>query len=183
MTSTSVQVASAIRRYCKKEINASELISQLKETGIREISDSLISAYDIDVSGIKDMALQIAGENSLIIAYAAFTEAYKYFMSVLDDAAVQHEHRLIIERECEKTVSLIKEYRNKMQASITKYFEKHLNTFKYGFAQMDKAIEENDSNGYIKGNAEIQGVLGYYSQFRNQKEFDDLMESEISFKL
>ena len=64
-----------------------------------------------------------------------------------------------------------------------KCLDKHLKTFEHGFAMMDKAIEDNDSNGYIKGNAEIQKTLGYYAQFRNQKEFDELMDSDINFKL
>ena len=129
------------------------------------------------------MAINIAGESSLIVSYAAFSEAYKTLMSVLNDAAIQHEHRLEVEKECDKTISLIKEYREKMQSSITLFFEKHLTTFEHGFAQMDKAIEDSDSNGYIRGNAEIQELLGYYAQFRSQEEFDGLMESDISFKL
>ena len=44
-------------------------------------------------------------------------------------------------------------------------------------------IMGNDSDGYIRGNTAIQEILGYKSQFTNQEEFDDLMDSDIAFKL
>ena len=183
LADTSIQIGLLVKKYVNKEITPTDFMSALGDTGIKEISDRLISAYNIDVSGIKDMAMNIAKERSLVVSYAAFSEAYKVMMSVLEDAAVQHEHRLMVEKECEKAIKLIKQYRENMQELITKYFDKHLKTFEHGFAMMDKAIEENDSNGYIKGNAEIQKTLGYYAQFRNQKEFDELMDSDINFKL
>ena len=48
---------------------------------------------------------------------------------------------------------------------------------------MNQALLENDLNGYIRGNAEIQKLLGYDVQFTNQEEFDDLMDSDLSLKL
>ena len=183
LTETSVKIASLTRSYMKKEIDLATFISRLGGTGVKDISDTLIKAYDIDITKIKEMAQNIAKENSVIVSYAAFTEAYKILMSVLEDAALQHEHRLMVEKECQRTIALIKEYREAMQESITRYFERHLKTFEYGFAQMDKAIEINDSTGYIRANAEIQEMLGYYAQFRNQEEFDELMDSDTNFKL
>lgn len=183
LADTALNVGALVKKYFDKEISILELLSMLGETGVRDISSTLISAYDIDVDGIREMAYEISKENSLIISYAAFSEAYKVLMSALNDATIQHEHRIKIEKECEKTISMIKEYRKKMQDSITRYFEKNLSTFEHGFAMMDKAIQDNDSDGYIKGNTEIQEALGYYSQFRNQKEFDDLMDSDEAFKL
>ena len=48
---------------------------------------------------------------------------------------------------------------------------------------MNQAIMDGDVDVYIKGNAEIQRILWFDTQFTNQQEFDDLMDSDIAFKL
>ena len=70
-----------------------------------------------------------------------------------------------------------------MERIVNQYLTDHLETFESGFMAMDKALIENDVDGYIKGNAEIQSILGYQMQFRNQDEFNHLMDSEETFKL
>ena len=155
----------------------------LGESGAKEVLVKVMDASNLDINVIKDNLPKVINSASLITSYAAFTEAYKVLMEALNDASVQHEHRLIIEEECEKSIKLIKEYRQAMQESITAYFKEKLEVFENGFAAMDKAIIDNDSDGYIKGNAEIQQLLGYYAQFTNQEEFDNLMGSNTSFKL
>ena len=43
---------------------------------------------------------------------------------------------------------------------------------------MKQGMESGDSDLVIKGNVVIQRVLGREPQFTNQKEFDDLMDSD-----
>ena len=183
LTDTAIAASSLVMQYFKSDIDVNTLFAQLGNVGGKEIVNTLISAYEIDPNLLKEAAEKISSQSSIIVSYAAFAEAYKILMSALNDAAMQHEHRLMVEKQCAETVALIKEYREKMQETITAYFEKHLQTFENGFAQMDIAIMKNDSNGYLKGNAEIQEMLGYYAQFRTQEEFDDLMEYDVSCKL
>ena len=52
-----------------------------------------------------------------------------------------------------------------------------------GFDFMNQGIASSDSDLVIKGNVVIQRVLGRELQFTNQKEFDDLMESDIPLVL
>ena len=52
-----------------------------------------------------------------------------------------------------------------------------------GFDFMNQGIASGDSDLVIKGNVVIQRVLGREPQFINQKEFDDLMESDIPLVL
>jgi hypothetical protein len=70
-----------------------------------------------------------------------------------------------------------------MERMVFKYLTEHLEIFETGFAAMNQAIMDGDVDGYIKGNAEIQRILGFDTQFTNQQEFDDLMVSDIAFKL
>ena len=58
-----------------------------------------------------------------------------------------------------------------------------METFEKGFLAMDKAILQNDINGLLSGNADIQMLLGREVQFRSEKDFDELMLSNNDFKL
>ena len=104
-------------------------------------------------------------------------------MKALEDAGVAYEHRLAVEERCKKAIEMIQKYRTEMEEAVSKYFKKHHETIRAGFETMDKALLENDTDGYIRGNTELQKLLGYESQFHNQKEFDDLMDSDIPLKL
>ena len=70
-----------------------------------------------------------------------------------------------------------------LKFATEKYWRDHLEVFADGFRSMDKAILNADSNGLIAANTRIQECLGWEIQFRNQAEFDSLMDSEDDFKL
>lgn len=183
----SVSIIALLKKFCNKEINANEFMQNLGQAGVFEISNSLLNMNGIDLSAlslsVNNLASAIQTAGSTTIAYVCFTEAYKILMEALNDSFVQHEHMLMIEQESKRVIQEIKEYRNKLQEEITKYFNKHLDRFEYGIDQMEKALLENDSNGYIKANKEIQSILNYHSQFSNQDDFDTLMSSDENFKL
>ena len=183
----SVSAMELVKKFCKKELSHTEFMKRLGDSGVKETAVAMLKVNDIDIEELKksivDMSNSIQTASSATIAYVAFTEAYKILMEALDDASVQHEHMLMVEKECSKAIEMIKVYRKRMQDSIDRYFSKHLNVFSESIEKMDKAILENDSNGYLESNAEIQKVLNYNLQFSNQKEFDELMGSDDSFKL
>ena len=104
-------------------------------------------------------------------------------MKALEDASIAYEHRLLVEEESKKTIELICEYRAEMEEAVNRYLNRHYETFERAFETMNQALLENDSDGYIRGNVEIQKLLGYDVQFTNQEEFDDLMDSDIALKL
>ena len=58
-----------------------------------------------------------------------------------------------------------------------------IESFMEGFTYINQGIESGDSDKIIKGNVIIQKVLGKQPQFTNQKEFDDLMDSDLALKL
>ena len=78
---------------------------------------------------------------------------------------------------------MILQYRAEMSRAVEQYMTEYLDTFSNAFTEMDNAILNNDSNGFIKGNAQIQRLLGHEVQFNSQDEFDTLMMSDDSFKL
>lgn len=46
---------------------------------------------------------------------------------------------------------------------------------------LDDAILHDDVDGFIRGNAEFQGILGGKAQFSSFNEFDGLMRSDEDF--
>ena len=70
-----------------------------------------------------------------------------------------------------------------MKNQVETYMVDHLDTFSHGFDAMDKAILDQDVNGFLRGNVFIQEKLGHIVQFRTQNEFDALMASDESFQL
>lgn len=93
------------------------------------------------------------------------------------------ENRLRIEEECAKSVAQMRHYREKMNAAVSDYLYAHAETFNAGIAAMDRAILDGDAQGFIRGNVMIQEILNYHVQFRNQNEFDALMDGDAAFVL
>ena len=78
---------------------------------------------------------------------------------------------------------MIRNYRKEMEEMVSGYLTENIRTFNNSFLEMDRAILENDSDGFIRGNVELQKLLGKEVQFTNQKEFDQFMESDVPLKL
>ena len=87
------------------------------------------------------------------------------------------------EEECARSIAQMREYRESMNASVSDYLYIHAETFNEGLAAMDRAILEGDVNGFIRGNVAIQEILNYKIQFRDQNEFDALMDADTAFVL
>ena len=69
-------------------------------------------------------------------------------------------------------------YRAALEERVSNYLAEDMEAFLTGFDYMKQGMESGDSDLVIKGNVVIQRVLGREPQFTNQKEFDDLMDSD-----
>ena len=63
---------------------------------------------------------------------------------------------------------------NKVRIALAMIFESC-------FMTLDDAILHDDVDGFIRGNAEFQGILGGKAQFSSFNEFDGLMRSDEDF--
>ena len=172
-----------VHEYMSGKMNEEEFVACMRNVGIQDIQNRLLSAFDIPeklgVEGVDD----IYKLSPLVLAFTASVAAYKEIRKALDDLAIAHEYRIRIEQECEESIRMIRQYRIEMEEVVSKYLTERLETFERGFDAMDKALIDGDSDGYLYGNAEIQKVLKYQPQFTDQEEFDNLMDSDDAFKL
>ena len=179
--------AALVQQYMNHQVTTEVFIKKLGEEGIPDLAKQVLQASGMDKQmaeklGVKSLS-EIGTLASSAVAYAAFTEAYKIIRKAQEDLQLAHEERVKIEASCNESVALIRQYRAEMEYVVNHYLTERIETFQKGFAAMDQAILENDADGYIGGNVAIQEILGYKSQFTNQEEFDELMDSDIAFKL
>ena len=171
--------------YSKGTMSPDKLAEQLCNVGIDDLTVKFMKGCGIDsktLQNIKDPQnlLKLA---SPIVAYNASLAAYRELRKALDDLELAREERAIVEKECNRSIEMIRAYKTEMEERVSQYLSGYLEEFNEGFRAMDEAILNNDTDGYIKGNVQIQKALGYDVQFTNQEEFDDLMDSEEAFKL
>jgi len=88
------------------------------------------------------------------------------------------EVRILKEERSAQVVSAIEEYTEKIKQLVASYLCEDISEFLSSMDELDIAISNNDSNGFIHGNVRIQKVLGRDPQFTTQEEFDDLMSSD-----
>lgn len=177
------QIGIWVVQYMRKEISEEAFISNMTGPGNQKLVKDLLAALKIDEKLGVSSVEEIFKLSYPVMAYTASMAAYKELRKVQEEYEEAHEKRILIEKACVESVAMIRQYREEMDRVVSKYLTEHLETFESGFAAMDQAIIEGDVDGYIKGNVEIQKILGYDTQFTNQQEFDDLMDSDIAFKL
>ncbi len=177
------QIGVWVSQYMKKEISEEAFVNNLVGPGNQKLAKDLLSALKIDEKMGLGSIEEIFNLSYPVMAYTASMAAYKELRKAQEAYEAAYEERIRIEKACAESVAMIRQYREEMERVVTKYLTEHLETFESGFAAMDQAMIDGDVDGYIKGNVEIQKILGYDTQFTNQQEFDDLMDSDIAFKL
>ena len=177
------QIGIWVIQYMRKEISEEAFISNMTGPGNQKLVKDLLAALRIDEKIGVSSVEEIFKLSYPVMAYTASMAAYKELRKAQKEYEEAQEERILIERACAESISMIRQYREEMERVVSKYLTEHLETFESGFAAMDQAIIEGDVDGYIKGNVEIQKILGYDAQFTNQQEFDALMDSDIAFKL
>ena len=179
--------AALVKAYMNREISVQVFIDKIGNGQIKDLTMQVLSVSGMDKQiaeqiGVKNLA-EIGSMAPNAVAFAALTAAYKMVRQAEEEMQIARERRIEIEAACNESIALIRQYRQEMEYVVNNYLTERLETFEKGFEAMDKAILEDDTNGYIKGNAAIQEILGYKAQFTSQEEFDDLMDSDIAFKL
>ena len=183
LVNSAQQIGVWVTQFMRQEISEEEFISRLTGPGNQKLVKDLMSALKIDEKLNVGSIEEIFKLSYPVMAYTASMAAYKELRKAQEQYEEAKEERISIEKACAESIAMIRQYREEMERVVTAYLTDHLETFESGFAAMDQAIIDGDVDGYIKGNVEIQKILGYRTQFTNQQEFDDLMDSDIAFKL
>ena len=96
---------------------------------------------------------------------------------------IAKEERIRIEEACAERIAVIQENQELIDRTVSDYFVCNYEVFEEAFNKMDHAVATNNSDEFIEGNVMIQEKLDYDTRFRNQSEFDSLMDGDDAFKL
>ena len=95
------------------------------------------------------------------------------------DLALSHQQvNNFIEKYVVGVMERFSAYRAALEERVSNYLAEDIKAFLTGFDYMKQGMESGDSDLMIRGNVVIQRVLGREPQFTNQREFDDLMDSD-----
>lgn len=186
--------------FMRGKIPAEKFVEKLGTTGIKEpvnifisslVPDELknINIARMDSLKIADIILtKISAEKIVITAFscmaiAGFSGAFLITSKYLKEDWLSYENRLKIQQENDVIIEKISEYRKQLNSFVDAYLVEHITVYQQGFQAMDRAIAKHDTDGFISANVTIQEALGYDVQFRNQSEFDGLMNSSETIKL
>ena len=181
------KIECAVVSFCHGNIDEVEFISRMGQTGVLEVGKSFLGAAGVDLDEVKGQIQGALGDvhsiSIRLVSFCAAVAAYKILKGALQDAAMMREARVRVEAECARSIAQMRAYREEMSAAVSDYLYDHAETFNTGIAAMDRAILEGDVDGFLRGNVMIQEILNYKVKFRNQEEFDALMESDAVFVL
>lgn len=99
------------------------------------------------------------------------------------EAELIHQKLMLTEVKTAGVIKQMEEYRAGLEQRVSEYLAEDLEAFLEGFDYMKQGAATGNSDLVIKGNVVIQRVLGREPQFTNQKEFDDLMDSDVAIIL
>lgn len=178
VTST-IDVSKSMTRYFNGEISGTDCLLEIGEKGTSNIGAAMFS-----VVGQAAIPVPIIGALvGSMIGYALTSAFYGNLTSTLKEAEIAHEIRIKIEKECEEAISMIRQYRDEMNAYVQSYLTHYNNIINDAFMQMDNAFLSNDIDKFIEGANKITIALGGREPFTNKNECDSFMNSSESFNL
>ena len=99
------------------------------------------------------------------------------------EAQLIHERMLLMEAKAQMMFGQLQDFKARLNEKLTEYLAEDIKAFMEGFDDINEGLKANNSDLVIRGNVTIQRVLGREPQFTSQKEFDELMESDIPLQL
>lgn len=180
MVNSVISVGKSLHRYMTGKITGTECLNEIAQDGVGTVGSVMFSTFGVAALPTAAPALVSAavGMGAAMVGYALATAAYKELSSAMNYAKIARAERILIERECEESIKMIKKYRREMEEQVSRYLSDHKRAFESCFRALDSAILKDDVDGFIRGNCELQMILGRKPQFDSFDEFDRQMKSD-----
>lgn len=126
------------------------------------------------------------GNFAVNVNYAAVGDAaIAIYKDSVDEKAEQQAWSEMADMKiqyAEEYIPQLVAYRKKLEEDLGRYIKDEATDILNSLDGMQEAINNNDSDAFIKFNVAIQEKNGVDPQFKNQKEFDELMASNTTFE-
>ena len=176
-------IMTAVVAFAKGECDAAGFVQSLNAVHLGNISQLQV-ALQAALGVPEDAASALSGRfGPYLLSIYCLTAAFKIYKRAAHDVQLAKERRIEAERLAAEAVSGLKAERAEMNAVVSAYLLDRLVPFQEGMLAMDRAILDDDDDGYIRANAELWGLFGREAQYSTASEFDDLMLSDEAFRL
>lgn len=175
----SITVGKTLQKYLNNEINGVECFEELGEQGTGMISSAMFATIGQAVIPIPVVGAMIGS----MVGYTISSASYGLLLQSLKEKELARERRIAIEKECAEHIKLIRAYRLELEKNIMQYLGKHMVLFNNAFDELKSSLNIGDVDGFIAGANKITTALGKEVQFETFEQFDDLMNSDKSFKM
>lgn len=179
VVNVAVTATKVMSKYFSGEIDGLECMEQLGQEGYGMVASAMFATIGQVVIPIP----VVGGMIGSMLGYAVASASYGVLTSSLKEAKLAKEERERIEKECEDQIKLIREYRLEMEQAISQYMTEKISVFQSAFDGIKSSLEIGDVDGFIAGANTITKSLGKEVQFENMEGFNEIMGSELSFKL
>ncbi len=188
-------IAESVNKESLKDINWNNVIPFNNRTVDRMLA---VSSMTFNLADTVDASMHAAIESggNWVLFSGKFVSRYNYvnagrtavaIVKEISNEAIEtqliHEKMILSEAKASIYINKLQEFKTKLEENLINYLAEDIESFMEGFTYINQGIESGDSDKIIKGNVIIQKVLGKQPQFTNQKEFDDLMDSDLALKL
>lgn len=179
MASLAFENAMLVQQLVRSDMTGEEFLDALAETNIGALASSFAGA----AVGTAAAGMALAPIIANMIAVQVAAGSYRNLRQAISEYRLARQERIAVETECARIVEQVRAWRQQLNEQSERYFNERLDTFDTAFRTMDRAILEQDGDGFIDANAQLRQALGYEPQFRSQVEFDDLMSRDDSLQL
>ena len=179
IVAVTVSASKTLTKYFKGEIDGTQCIEDLGESGTGMIASSMFTVIGQAVIPIPVVGGLIGG----MVGYALSSATYGILITSLKEAKLAHEERIAIEKACEEHIKMIREYRAQMNTIIEEYLSDTMEIFNESFSGIKDALAIGDIDLLIESANEITDTLGGNKPFESMDEFNDKMLNGITFKL
>jgi Zn-dependent protease with chaperone function len=157
-----------------------------------------VSAMTFNVFDTGDAAIRAAIESggNWVVFSGRFVARYNYVgagraaLAIVKEvsnekkeAQLIHERMILMDAKAQIMYQQLQEFKAKLDEKLTGYLVEDIEAFMEGFDDINEGLLTNNSDLVIHGNVTIQRVLGREVQFTTQKEFDELMDSDVPLQL
>lgn len=181
------EVGKTLAQYGAGNIDGTQCLTELGEKGTGMLGGSAGTAIGATVGSvllpIPAVGSIVGGLVGSMAGYALSAAYYNNLLTILQDAKLAHEERIIIETECKESIRAMQEYRLQIELAVNNYMREHISAFRFAFSEMEIAYQTGDVDGFIGGTNRITQQLGGKPLFESKSECDELIKSNITIEI
>ena len=159
--------AKTITQYASGEISTQECLLNLGEKGLSMAT----TGYAMTV-GQAVIPIPIVGAAVGALVGSMLTSNYcNQLILMLQTKELEHQERLRIIAECEKTARRARAFREELEVYLASYFKEYRDCFDNALATINMSFQMGDAEGVIAGANQITQKLGGKVYYNNMTEF------------